>query len=560
MNISSLTTTNGQEIELGKFSVLVGPNNVGKSQTLKDIHAIMMSGGEPRTVLISEVEIPKPENFDDIFDGLTIRPHANRDDLRNVRGIGSNLHTGGNIDIAIDKLEREFNASSDLGFTFGNIGQFRVSYLDADSRLQVAKRTKSFDAQNQPPQSLLQALYVHEEVEEALREVFQSVFQMDIQLDYSGLQNLVFRVSHEFDEIPPDPRAARPILEKYPVLDDQGDGFKSFAGVVLSLLLSRHRIVLLDEPEAFLHPAQARQLGNWIARHARTIPGQIVVATHNSNFLAGILSAEQDVDIYRLDRTGDTTTFKPIPADVTRNLATSPVLSSQRILEAIFHKGVVVCEGDSDRAVYQSIASVDLGREEFLFVHAHNKQTIPAVVDLLSSAGIPTRAIADIDILNASESLTDIVASQGGKADVDELKALCARISSAVDTDDEGAMLAQLQEEIAEFLGQLQDGAHDLNGARGALNRLRRSASNWSEIKRGGIDGAPDEVRDDVRRAIDLAASHGLYIVPVGILENWMDLGVRRKNVWIVRALEAIQDEDSSEDLREFVQQILDSF
>ena len=131
------------------------------------------------------------------------------------------------------------------------------------------------------------------------------------------------------------------------MLDTQGDGFRSFVGVVLSLLMSKGRIVLLDEPEAFLHPAQARQLGHWIAEHSKHSAEQVIVATHNSSFLSGILASDQAVNIFRLNRKGDRTTYTLIPSKATADLAKSPILSSQRVLESVFYKGVVVCEADA---------------------------------------------------------------------------------------------------------------------------------------------------------------------------------------------------------------------
>ena len=44
MKLLSITSNNDQVIELGKFTLLVGPNNVGKSQTLKDIHKKLLKG------------------------------------------------------------------------------------------------------------------------------------------------------------------------------------------------------------------------------------------------------------------------------------------------------------------------------------------------------------------------------------------------------------------------------------------------------------------------------------------------------------------------------------
>lgn len=81
---------------------------------------------------------------------------------------------------------------------------------------------------------------------------------MEITLDYSSMLKLCFRVAKIMPDIPEDPRKAYPITNKLGKIEEQGDGFRSLVGIILGLLFSKGRIVLLDEPEAFLHPAQAR--------------------------------------------------------------------------------------------------------------------------------------------------------------------------------------------------------------------------------------------------------------------------------------------------------------
>ena len=83
-------------------------------------------------------------------------------------------------------------------------------------------------------------------------------YEMEITLDYSSMLKLCFRVAKIMPDIPEDPRKAYPITNKLGKIEEQGDGFRSLVGIILGLLFSKGRIVLLDEPEAFLHPAQAR--------------------------------------------------------------------------------------------------------------------------------------------------------------------------------------------------------------------------------------------------------------------------------------------------------------
>lgn len=53
-------------------------------------------------------------------------------------------------------------------------------------------------------------------------------------------------------------------IEKLPTLHSQGDGMRSYVGVLLHTSVGRESILLIDEPEAFLHPPQARQLGTML--------------------------------------------------------------------------------------------------------------------------------------------------------------------------------------------------------------------------------------------------------------------------------------------------------
>ena len=57
------------------------------------------------------------------------------------------------------------------------------------------------------------------------------------------------------------------IVSKLPKLQEQGDGMRSFASILLHTFTSDYSITLIDEPEAFLHPPQARVLGKMLAKN-----------------------------------------------------------------------------------------------------------------------------------------------------------------------------------------------------------------------------------------------------------------------------------------------------
>lgn len=43
-------------------------------------------------------------------------------------------------------------------------------------------------------------------------------------------------------------------MREYRLIEDEGDGFKSYVAICLTLLLGRRPVVLIDEPEMCLHP------------------------------------------------------------------------------------------------------------------------------------------------------------------------------------------------------------------------------------------------------------------------------------------------------------------
>lgn len=332
---------NNQKIDLGKISILVGANNVGKSQILRDIQQRMQFGLTSTFILLNQLNFEKPKNFDDLLSNLKLTDSIHNIGSKDIVGIDNNLVGQHQFQLNYEFSKQRFISEDNWDWVLGNISRFKVSYLDSSTRLNLIKSTPSFNPDTDEPTNILQSLFLQRENEDLLKTAFYQAFGMEIMLDYSGLKDFCLRVTKSFPDIPEDPREAYKITKEFNKIDDQGDGFKSFVGIVLSLLYSKDRIILLDEPEAFLHPAQARYLGKWIADNLDRFSGQIIISTHNSNFLGGLLQSNKTVDIFRLNRIDDDTTFSLIPPDATENLSKSPMLSSQRVLEAIFHKAVL---------------------------------------------------------------------------------------------------------------------------------------------------------------------------------------------------------------------------
>ncbi|VVB64894.1 AAA domain, putative AbiEii toxin, Type IV TA system [uncultured archaeon] len=213
-----------------------------------------------------------------------------------------------------------------------------------------------------------------------MRIVIKDAFDIDIKLDYSFLANFVLRVGNNFNEIPLDPRDAKPILEKFEKLDDQGDGIKSFVATALTMISIERPIIMIDEPEAFLHPPQAMKLGEFIAENSNN-DRQIIIVTHSSDLLRGIINKRQDINIIRVDRNKNDNKIYPLDADDLVRISNNPLLSSSRILEGLFYKGAVIVEADGDSAFYQRASRRLEGPEDIHYTYAHGKQAIPKIIE-----------------------------------------------------------------------------------------------------------------------------------------------------------------------------------
>ncbi|MET4545618.1 ABC-type transport system involved in cytochrome c biogenesis ATPase subunit [Pedobacter africanus] len=560
MKINSITIKDNNPIAIGKVTVLVGPNNSGKSQTLRDILNLMTSNVNHR-ILVEDIDFNFFPTFDEETQGLSVTPSKTNANHNTVSGISAQLSSLNSLDFYSPHMVEAYNSGQIRNAVIPTISQFKIAYLNSGTRLALVTETLSFDVDQGFPENILQFLYTHKESEEMLQSAFKIAFGMTIKLDYARLQYLCLRVSGSIPEIPLDPREAIKITKNIPRIDEQGDGFKSFVGIVLALLLSKDRVILLDEPEAFLHPTQARYLGKWIADNIQHFSGQLIISTHNSNFLGGLLAGKYSVDIYRLNRTNDNTQFRLLPDAVTKQLSQDPLLSSQRVLEAIFHKGTVVCEADADRAVYGSVASIEFNNQDVLFIHAHNKQTIKKVVQLLIKAHVPTIAIADIDLLNTEDDFVGLYKTLTNSEIPEALRRLRKEISESVNTLPDDEVLRNLKSYVDEFNNQLERGEHTLSGAKGALERITKTITKWSEVKSKGIAGFEPHIQPAVDNLLKCCNSIGLFILPVGELEGWIEInGIRKKNKWIIPALEIIHKGETPDPLKVFVNEILDCF
>lgn len=399
-------------IDCPNVTVLIGPNNSGKSQTLREIEADCISANTGSSLVIDGLEIEMPTDAGkmlallDPFDRGT--PPGNSPAspgyvwLRRPSVGGS-----GNIDEQIHKEGfPQWISANERSALKKYFVRFLTRRLDGATRFNLVA-PQSSGPLDQAPINHLWALFMDQQAREKVSAFTESAFGRYFVIDPTGMTEFRIRLSDrkptDIDEEQALGPRARAFHEAASLITNLGDGVKASVGLVAAIHSLPDRILLVDEPEAFLHPTLARRIGQALSDTARERDASMVVATHSAEFLIGCLQSTPDLRLVRLTfELGQATARTLEPADVT-TLMKDPLLRSANAIRALFHRGVVVCEADSDRAFYEEINArlVNMGRgiDDALFMNAQNWQTIPRIIEPLRRVGVPAAGIFDFDVL-----------------------------------------------------------------------------------------------------------------------------------------------------------------
>ncbi len=165
------------------------------------------------------------------------------------------------------------------------------------------------------------------------------------------------------------------------------------------------RVILIDEPEAFLHPSLVFKLGLEVSRAALSEDKRVFASTHSPAFVMGCIQSGAPVTIVRLTYREGIATARVLPSTEILELMRHPLLRSTGVLGGLFYEFVVVTESDTDRVFYQEVnerllqLKIEWGIPNCLFINAQNKQTIRTILRPLRQLGIPAAAVVDVDIL-----------------------------------------------------------------------------------------------------------------------------------------------------------------
>ncbi|SOZ17073.1 conserved hypothetical protein [Cupriavidus taiwanensis] len=536
VSIESISFSGGQRAQFGgdDLVIIVGPNNAGKSATLREMLSRLQVAAyaQPTSQVLSGLEIRKTTDKDEVWDVIRSigKPQAGNPEFHYFAGQGAGQ----------DAVNEFVNNPR----SFAPLCNWFVAHIDASSRLGLAQAQEAPDFGTQGPSHPMHRLHQSLHTMEKLARWFKRAFGTEIAIDRFAGRMIPLHVGpnvapKDGDNLLSEAYWKR--LRESPRLDVQGDGMRGFVGILMHVLLGHQTISLVDEPEAFLHPPQARQLGKRIAEEHAS--GQVFIATHSADFLRGALEAkDRPVRVLRLRRVENKNHVSELTPEDIRKVWSDPVLRYSNILDGAFHEKVVICEAEGDCRFYSAIA--DALRDEddhayardVMFAQSGGKGGVPKLVKALKSLDVPVAAVVDFDVLMSQGQLWAIVEALGGvkesyEADYRAVKNSIDELGKTSPTAFKEKLLA-----VLDGIDYMQDEVSRKNLA--DMQKVLRVSVGNARAKESGLGMLSRAARPVGQRLLDAFAAIGLFVVPNGALESFVTAEAEEKNPWVAAVLE----------------------
>lgn len=541
-------TTEHQTIKpSANVTLVVGPNNVGKSAVLANIQQELHADFDhpptigDRPVESVTIEMPTGDSLAELVSQRAKLWPAGKHSHSTYYEPTYHFWSGATLPEA--RLRSITTPTSRLG----PLASAVMTYLGPDGRGSVLNSQGLPDLMTSQARSPLQMLWENRELEEKINTYMQRAFGQSITVNRHAGANIHLHIG-KIDLAEPKIGVRteyQDAVMDLPLLSQQGSGMQAFIGTMITLATGNFDIVLLDEPETFLHPPQARLLGEIVAEFSHNGGPQVIVATHSDDFVQGVISAsrdEADISIVRLTRPNiSENKTAQVDTEAIKNLYRDPLLRYSNILDGIFYKGVVLCEAESDCTYYAATLGYleekdGLGSSDILFTQCGGKDRLRKAFSSLDVAAVPTAIIADIDILADKNKFQELFNSMGG--DFETINASYNVLESSVKNK-----TIKPERKIAKI--KINDtinasSAKYLSGNElAAVQDAVKAASGWKQIKEKG-QGAIDSGDPSAAFVSILAACRavGLFIVEQGELERFHPEISGNKQAWLRKVLE----------------------
>lgn len=507
--------------------LFVGPNNSGKSQALRDIYNMIVTDADPGIVVksLAQPKVADKEHLEsDLMDFL-------RKEHKDYVGNGYSIYSS---DI------RSFINNEKIS---AGIRSFLSSFQSTVDRLTLVTPPEKITEREQrthPIHYIDRQRRLIEEIDKAFLEAFGCHLLLN---DYYGkhlplvLSDRILTVEDQeqgtrmefFNE------HSRMEFSNLPLLHLQGDGMKSFTGILLNFFVEHYSMFFIDEPESFLHPPQAYVMGKQI--EALSHGKQVFIATHSDQLLKGLMDTGTDrLKIIRVTRDGNRNFFSLLDNEKIQRIWSDPLLRYSNIMNAIFYDVTVVTESNADCKFYKALIDFLMKdnkvHRDVFFVESGGKQRLHIICDALESLNMEYRVTPDFDIFRQDGQAKELYDSCGGKWDK-ECAADWKIIDGSLPPNSNELDREIVREKLNKILNEIKGnslGRQDLSKLKTAL----KGNNKWDVPKYYGLSAIKDEIASgSAQRLMDQFHTHNIFPVPSGEMESLVQEFTKHGKDWV---------------------------
>lgn len=551
--IKKIKFNDNTEIELNNddIVVFVGANNVGKSRVLKDIKNDILESSSKK-VIVDEIEY-QDTNFEEI-------------NMRNY--FKNNFELGPNgYDIAVDvNHTHNYNEHNFQNVKSGDKHFYKVlfSFLSTESRLNMTAPISYSFINDKLRFNVMRKLERDKKNITTLNDIVFSCFGKKIDISEGTWQNAVYKLykfgtKDEIDKsVSADTREARCLLESLENLNDQGDGIRSAVAILASLITTTHSLYLIDEPETFLHPPQARILGRNIVDLSQN--KQCFISTHNIDLLRGMLEKNYArIKIIKINRTDNVNEFYVLDNDSIKVVSDDKNLKYSNILNGLFYNTVVLCENESDCKFYSALLEkIDNDcYQNTLFCAVGGKDQFKIIIPLLNKLKINFLVIADLDLINNRDKLKDLINSietnkynQISSIHNDFLNLFESK------TDDQVKKQSEIKEKILSFI---TDTPYMSDETASKIRQVLKNISHLKLLKNCGKSCLPaGECVQKYNQIINFLNKSNIFVVECGEIERFITEIDGHGSLWVEEVFKKYPtlDEPEYSNAKDFIKKV----
>ncbi len=554
--ISEITFNDNTTIHFEKddIVVFVGPNNAGKSASLKEI-ATLIATKKGRVKILKDIKVEKEGSEDELFELLnnSASKELNNPDQIYYKGFGFAIYES--------KAKNNYENHNDW---LWDLTSLFINSLSTEQRIQASNPAKNIKLTSDAMEHPIHFLQKFDSLEKKFSDYFRQAFGTDLIVHRNAGSEVPLYIGEK-----PEPKAGEDRvssnylmqLEKLDLLQEQWDGMRSFVGVLLNAFISNHSVLFIDEPEAFLHPPQARLLGKMLAKDLPS-ERQLFLSSHSEDFLKGLLDTNTNkLKIIRIQRDWSINNVSSLTSSDINSVWNDSLLRHSNVLSGLFHTKVVICESDSDCRFFSAILSAQFDgttsiAPDILFIHCWGKHRIPTVIKALKKLNVPIKVVSDFDVLNDTNPLKDIFEDLGGTwADIEADWKL---IKTTIEAKRPEFLTVDAKKEIEITLNSTTDRIFPKEKVIEIQKTLKKTSA-WSEAKEIGksfiTSGNPTQAFERIQVKLK---EKGFLVLETGELESFAKSVGNHGPKWVSDVLEKdLKTDPELESAIQFVRQFI---